>query len=175
MTENYFEYAVDEKPKGKNLLRRMLLVGFYILFSLAYFLFFYSIRLPHVIAMLPFLMLIIVMLTWRYVSVSHEYIIAVGEISFSHIYANKKRREVLRISVRALECVCPDDSDIKKHTISKIYDFRSEKETPDSYCLVFQNGNEKRCLVYFEATKKALKLLQLYNPGAVKLGKSLRY
>ncbi|MBQ8350961.1 MAG: hypothetical protein IJY20_02815 [Clostridia bacterium] len=174
MTENYFEYAVDEKPKGKNLLRRVLLVVFYVVFALAYFIFFYSIKIPHVIAMLPFLLLIVVFFTWRYVNVTYEYIIAVGEITFSRILSNRSRKEMLQLSIRDLLEVVPDDGQ-KPASVDKIYDFRSEKGTPDSYCLVFQNGQEKRCLVYFEATKKALKLLQLYNPGAVKFGKTLRY
>lgn len=174
MTENYFEYAVDEKAKGKNLALRFLLVSFYIAFGLAFFIFFCSIGFVPVIAMLPFLLLIIIFFTWRYVSVSHEYIIAVGEIVFSHIYSNKKRKEVLRLSIREVKEVAPDDGQ-KQAGIKKIYDFRGDKASPDSYYLVFKTKTDAYAIVYFEATKKALKLMQLYNPGAVKLGKTLRY
>ena len=59
--------------------------------------------------------------------------------------------------------------------VDRVLDFRSEAKTPDSYYLTFKDDKDKLCLVYFEATKKALKLMQLYNPGAVKLGKALRY
>ena len=173
MTENYFEYAVDEKPKGKNLLLRVLLITVYVALSLGYVLAFVA-TMPQLIAMLPFLLAIVVAFTWRYVSVTHEYIIAVGEITFAHIYANKKRKEVLRLSARDLREVSPDDGE-KPMNVDRVYDFRSEKNTPDSYCLVFQNEKGKCCLVYFEATKKALKLLQLYNPSVVKFGKTLRY
>ena len=174
MTDNYFEYAVDEKPCGKNLVLRILLITGYVLFSLAFFLLFISIRIPHVIALLPILLLIIVLFSWKYVSVTHEYIIAVGEITFAHIYANRRRKEVLRLAVRDLKEIAPDDGQVQQG-IDKTYDFRSEKNAQDSYYLVFQNEREQTCLVYFEATKKALKLMQIYNPGAVKFGKSLRY
>ena len=119
--------------------------------------------------------LILVLFTWRYVSVTHEYIIAVGEIAFSHIYANRKRKEVLRLSIREIEGVFFDEMDVRGKKIEKTYDFRSEANTPDSYCILFLDEKERRCLVYFEATRKAIKLLQLYHPHAVKTGKSLRY
>lgn len=174
MTENYFEYAVDEKPTGKNLLRRVLLIACYIVFALAYFIFFYTVKIPHVIAILPFILMIVVVFTWRYVNVTHEYVIAVGEITFSRIYSNRRRKEILRLSIRDLCEVAPDEGEAVG-PFATVYDFRSEKSTPDSYVLVFQNERDRRCLVYFEATKKALKLMQLYNPAAVKYGKTLRY
>ena len=174
MTENYFEYAVDQKPNGKNLVYRILLIMSYIVFALAYFLFFYTVKIPQVIALLPFFLLFLVICTWRYVALTYEYIIAVGEITFSRIYANRKRKDVLQISIRDLIEVSPDEGQ-SPASVDKVYDFRSEKNTPDSYYLIFQDGHDRRCLVYFEATRKALKLMQLYNPGAVKLGKSLRY
>ena len=174
MTENYFEYAVDEKPSGKNLLRRCLLITFYIVFALVFFLFFYSLQFPHLIAILPLILLIIVLFTWQYVSVTHEYIIAVGEITFARIYSNRRRKTFLQLPIRELLEVVPDDGQ-KQPGIDRILDFRSEANTPDSYYLVFRDEKDKLCLVYFEATKKALKLMQLYNPGAVKFGKTLRY
>lgn len=174
MTENYFEYAVEEKATGKNLIRRVLLILFYLIFSLAFFIAFSAIKIPQLIALLPLLLFIMVALTWRYVSVTHEYIIAVGEISFVNIYAGRKRKEILKLSVREAEEIAPDEGKTLP-AVDKVYDFRSSPSTPDSYYLVFKDGKEKRCLVYFEATRKALKLLQLYNPGAVKQGKTLRY
>ena len=60
MTENYFEYAVDQKPNGKNLVYRILLIMSYIVFALAYFLFFYTVKIPQVIALLPFFLLFLV-------------------------------------------------------------------------------------------------------------------
>lgn len=174
MTDNNFEYVVDEKAKGKNLIFRILLIAFYIVFGLAYFIFFCRIGFVPVIAMLPFLLWIIIFFTWRYVSVSHEYIIATGEITFSHIYSNKKRKEVLRLSIREVTEVAPYD-ERKQTGIKKIYDFRGDKDSPDSYFLVFKTKTDAYALVYFEATKKALKLMQLYNPGVVKMEKTLRY
>jgi hypothetical protein len=151
----------------------VLLLTCYVVFSLAYVLAFVA-TMPQLIAMLPFLLSIIVLCTWRYVNVTFEYIIAVGEITFSRIFGNKKRKDILCLSVRELVEVSPDMGE-KLTGFDKVYDFRSECGAPDSYILIYKDEKEQRCLVYFEATKKALKLLQLYNPGAVKFGKTLRY
>ncbi|MBQ8175184.1 MAG: hypothetical protein IJ009_07275 [Clostridia bacterium] len=175
MTDNYFEYAVDAKPSGKNLLFRILLIISYALFAALFFVVFYAIHIPHLIALLPFSLVIFVMITWRYVSCTYEYIIAVGEISFARIYSNKLRKEILRLHIRDLRCVMPEEPNTNMGRYARVYDFRSAPTTPDSYCLVFVDGREKECLVYFEATNKALKLLSMYNPSAVSTHKKTRY
>lgn len=174
MTENYFEYAVEEKNGGKNRLLRAILILFYILYSAAFFLAFYMLLVPQLIALLPFTLLIIVPLTWRYVSVTHEYIISTGEISFANIYANRKRKEVLKLTIRELCRIEPDEKH-RKENFFRVYDFRSAPDTPDSYRILYKDEKDRLCLVYFEATKKALKLMRIYNPGAVVGGKDLRY
>lgn len=173
MTDNYFEYAVDAKPSGKNLLFRILLIVGYVLFAVLFFALFYAVHIPHLIALLPFSLFILVMLTWRYVSCTYEYIIAVGEISFARIYSNKLRREILRLHIRDLRRVMPEPENNASY--ARVYDFRSAPTTPDSYCLVFADERERECLVYFEATRRSLKLLSMYNPSVVSLQKNTRY
>ena len=174
MTENYFEYAVDQKAKGKNLALRWGLVLLYILVSAAYFVLFYVIRIPQLIALLPFLLVVLIFYTWRYVQVTNEYIIAVGEITFSRIYANRKRKQVLKLSIRELHSVLPDDGHMPEG-MARVYDFRSARHTPDSYYLIFTDSKGKACIAYFEATNKALKLMQMYNPSAVVVHGKMRY
>lgn len=174
MTENYVEYAVDKKAKGKNRVLRILLVFLYVLLSAAYFVLFYAIRIPQLVALLPFFLVILIFYTWRYVAVTHEYIIAVGEITFSNIYANRKRKQILKLAVRDLCSVGPDDG-MRPTGFARVYDFRSASDTPDSYCLIFRDERERECLVYFEATNKALKLMHTYNPTAVIIRGKMRY
>ena len=174
MTENYFEYAVEEKNSGKNRLLRAALILAYVLYSAAFFLVFYLLLIPQIIALLPFSLLIIVPLTWRYVSVTHEYIISTGEISFANIYANRKRKEILKLSIKELCRVEPTEA-TGKESFFRVYDFRSAADSPDSYRILYKDEKDRLCLVYFEATKKALKLMRIYNPNAVVGGKELRY
>lgn len=177
MTENYFEYAVEEKNSGKNRLLRTVLILFYILYSAAFFLVFYLLLIPQIIALLPFTLLIIVPITWRYVSVTHEYIISTGEISFAHIYANRKRKEVIKLPIRELCRIEPGVNIGRggKESFFAVYDFRSSPDSPDAYRIVYKDQKDRSCLIWFEATKKALKLMRIYNPNAVVGGQDLRY
>ncbi len=172
MQENYFEYAVDVKPQGRLRFRRLLLVLFYVLFSACFFFGFSLLGIPQVIAVLPIIIWILVYYTWLYVSVSYEYVIAVGEITFVAVYGNRKRRELLRLHIREVESVFYEDDGT---AYDRVYDYRGDRETPDSYAIAFNDVEGHRAVVYFEATRKALKLLALYNPSAVKTGKALRY
>lgn len=172
MQDNFFEYAVDVKPQGKLRRRRLLLIALYVLFSLLYFFGAATIGIPHIIAILPLLLWILVYYTWLYVSVSYEYVIAVGEITFTAIYGSRKRKELLRIPVRKADAIFYEDDGT---IYDQVYDFRSERNALDSYAIAFRDEEGHRILVWFEATRKALKILQLYNPSAVKMGKTLRY
>ena len=174
MTENYFEYAVDEKNGGKNRILRAALICFYVRYAVAFFLVFYLLLLPQIIALLPFTLLIIVPLTWRYVTVTHEYIISTGEISFAHIYANRKRKEVLKLTIREICRVEPCEGQ-EKETFFRTHSFLSTPNSPDSYRILYKDEKDRLCLIQFEATKKALKLIRMYNPSAVVGGKELRY
>ncbi len=173
MTENYFEYAVDEKATGKTLLKRILLIVSYVLFVVVFFAVFYVIRIPQLFALIPFLLVVLVYKTWSYVSRTFEYIIATGEITFTRIYSLKRRKVVLKLSVKELKSV----SSRPPHAVGqyhKVYDFRGSAATPDSYTLTFENEKGEMCLVYFEATNKALKLLHMYNSATVIDG-TMRY
>lgn len=174
MTDNYLEYAVDAKPSGKNLFFRILLVVGYVLFAVLFFVLFYAIHIPHLIALMPFCVIILIALTWRYVSCTYEYIIAIGEISFAKIYSNRLRKEILRLHIRDLVRVAPTES-FASRSFASVFDFRSAPNTPDAYGIVFKDHAERECLVYFEATAKALKLLSMYNPSAVSAQKKTRY
>ncbi len=171
MQENHFEYAIDCKPEGKLLRRRILLIFLYIVFSFLFFFGAIAINIPQLIAMLPLLLVVLVHYTWLYVSVSYEYVIEVGEISFCAIYGNRKRKELLRVPVREVEAVFYETP---AATYDKTVDLRSSKRAVDTYYLSYYS-EKTHILVAFEATKKALKLLALYNPSAVKMGKTLRY
>lgn len=174
MTDNYFEYAVDAKPSGKNLLLRILLIVGYVLFAVGYFVLFYAIRIPHLIALLPFTLVPLVIFSWRYVSCTYEYIIAVGEISFAKIYSNKVRKEILRLHIRDVLRVVPAEEIVSKQ-VAQVYEFRSEPSASDGYGLLFHDAQERECVVYFEATKKSLKLLSMYNPSVVSAKKQTRF
>lgn len=174
MNENSMSYAVERKNEGRYAFLKIGLIALYILVVLGFFVAIYITRLVPVFAMCPFLTWILWLATWRYTQVTYEYSIEVGDVSFARIYGNRSRREVLKLHIREVKAVHPAE-DERGGNYAKVYDFRGNAKTPDAYCLVFCNEKEERCLVYFEATRKAIKLLSLYNSSAVSGRKELRY
>lgn len=175
MNENNFtSYAVDRKPEGKFGLLRIGLIALYIAFALLGFLIVYTIGIIPVYAICPLLLYILWLATWRYTQVTYEYTVEVGDITFTRSYGGRKKVEMLRIHVREATAIHPTEDEVGVG-YTAVYDFRSSTKAPDSYCIVFLNEKEERCLAYFEATRKAIKLLSLYNSAAVSGKKELRY
>lgn len=175
MNENSTVYAIDRKHEGAFGFFRLGMIALYAAVVLAFFLVVYMTRLIPVFAMCPFLMMILVLATWRYTQVTNEYRIEVGEIIFTRIYGNRSRKELIKLRIREdVQEVFPAE-DARGGNYAKVYDFRGSVNTPDAYCLVFTGSKDERCIVYFEATRKAIKLLSLYNPAVVSGKKELRY
>lgn len=174
MMENSIIYAVDCKGEGRYGRRRILFVFLYVAFVLAFFLAFCAVNIPQVVALCPILLLILVLATWRYTQVTNEYTIEVGDISFARIYGNRTRREYLKIPVKELRAVAPVEKCPAKN-YKRSYEFRGSTKSPDSYYLIFLDKNGEEAIVYFEATRKALRLFSLYNPSVVTGKKDLRY
>ena len=174
MNENATTYAIDRKQEGLYGLRRFGLIALYTAIVLAFFVLIYITRVVPLFALCPLLIYILYLATWRYTQETNEYVIEVGDITFSRIFGNRTRRQILKLHIRDLKAVLPIENE-PHSAYDKVYDIRSSRTSPDGYCLVFHDKNEKKCLVRFDATRKAVKLLSMYNPSAVSGKKELRY
>lgn len=175
---NYVEYTVEQKAEGKNLLLRILLITGYVLFALAYFLFFTTVlKIVMMISLLPLFIWMLVFFTWRFAAVEHEYQIVSGTILFSDIYGNRSRKKKFEYKIKDMLVIAPMDrtheSDYTRAVLT--HDFRGSKMSPDSYYFTYQNKAGKTCAVFFEATSKTLKSFRYYNSTATVMSTSLRY
>lgn len=175
---NHVEYVVEQKPEGKNLLLRILLIAGYILFGLAYFIFFtVKLKIVPLISLLPVLIWMLVFFTWRFAAVDHEYQIVSGTIIFSDIYGNRTRQKKFEYKIKDMLAIAPMDrtheSDYTKATLT--YDFRGSAKSPDAYYFTYKDDAGKICAVYFEATARTLKSFRYYNSAATVMSTSLRY
>ena len=169
---NYTEYAVRQKAEGKYLTRRLLLIALYVVFGLGYFGFFTigPVKITPMIAILPIFEWMLVFFTWRYASVEHEYQMASGTISFTDVYGNRSRRKKLECTIKDMTKIAPATAEYAadaagtdaRHT----FDFRGSKSSPDAYFFTINDKSGAKCVVYFEATAKALKIFRFYNPSA---------
>ena len=172
----FVNFGVKKKPAGTLKRNRILLVCGYVLFGVLYAMFFLGmlgvpIKLPMGITFLPLLIWIAVFFTWRYVSVECEYQILDGEMRAMEIYGSKNMRELCRVRVSAMEKIAPYRDEYKAEADAIPENCRcacvSSMDAPDLYYAIFTDKDSDRCVLFFEATEKTLKVLRYYNSETV--------
>ncbi len=165
-----YEYGVDKKREGKLKLLTYLLVAAYVAFVGGAFGILYAIRLIPVFAAVPFILLIIIFLTWRYVQVDNKYIMESGKIVFLKIYGAKTQREVTSLMIKAAVLIAPLDKsldEISEFNPEKVYDALPYIGCEDAYALLYINEKGKKSLLKLQATAQAVKIFRYYNDKTV--------
>ena len=162
---NYADFAVAKKADGKIKLQRMLLLLAYAVFSIVYCaVFLVVVQMPALIAILPLLIFIFYLCTWRFTKLEYIYIVYQGMI---HIYQNNgynKAKEVFAAHVSENLGIVPASDDYAE-TIKgceSTLDFSAGRGTPDRYVAVFAIDG-KRIAAYFTAATKLLTALRYYG------------
>ncbi|MBQ8552146.1 MAG: hypothetical protein IJ428_04955 [Clostridia bacterium] len=163
----FVNYGVKKKVEGKYKIARILMVCGYVAFALSYFMFFVSMNILPVIALLPVFTWIITFFTWRYVSIEYEYYILDGEFRLLEVFGSKSMRELCRVRISAMEMIAPykGSAKIKANAVdesARIYGV-STMENPDIYFAIFNDKDGTKRVVFFEATEKTLKVIKYYN------------
>ena len=169
MTEFHeFDYTVTKKPEGIYRVKRILMIGFYVLFGIVYFFGLAAAHFYPLMALIIFFEWMLVFFTWRYVSIEYKYSLVSGTMTFYEVYGGKKNKMMLEKKVKSFSEIRPlgdnEKSELAKRTFSKVYSFvRSDNEQSNKYFAIFEDDNAGECIVYFEATQKTLKILKYYN------------
>jgi hypothetical protein len=88
-------------------------------------------------------------------------------MTFYYVYfASKKPKEILKVVIKDFREIAPrtaeSDAKIKAEGYNKVYMFAPSTNSEDQYYGIFEQNGEK-CVVYFQAVEKSLKLLSYYN------------
>lgn len=168
---NFTEFTQKKKPDGKTIAVKALLMLLYI--STAVFCWFFAWYLGAIGLLLA---IILFWLTWPLTNTEYEYITSSGNLIFTKIIGGKKRREVLNVKIKDMEIIAPYTSEYAdRQKADKIYDFReSEKQTEDIYFAIFDD-NDKKAMILFRCTGKALKIFASYNKANTVKADYLRY
>lgn len=168
-----YEYVVKPKKDRKNFLCRVLLIIGYVLFIFAWLFFGLLTRIfIPLLAFIPISLWLLVFATWRYVNVEYEYAIESGVITFSKIYGGKSRKRILVFDIRDAERILPlgeagtrralDDFDPRYE-----FSFAKSEDSDDSFLALCTDEDDSRLAVSFTADSRLLKLLKMYNSGAM--------
>ena len=173
---NTYEYSVEHYKKDPKLrLKKTLLVIFYVVycFALIFVVAFAKagVLAAPLMALIPVTCWIIAFFTWRYAKPEYEYSMTSGVLTFSVIYGNRTRKKKFDTRIAQADTIAPYSvsakSDIEKYAPQTTYMGVSSLYSPDAYYMLFETADGKRCVYYFEATDKALKILRFYNPKTV--------
>ncbi len=166
---NTFEFVVEERAEGRRKLTKILGRSALLAFIGAFVAFTFIIKLP-MLAILPLLLLGLVLYFWKIFNCELEYSMVSGVMTFSRIYGGMKRKKVLEVTIKDFREVAPRtvdaDSSLAARGVTRVYSFASHSTADDQYYALFEQDGQL-CVVYFEATEKALKLLRYYNPITV--------
>ena len=166
---NTYEYAADQKIEGKYRLIRILTVCGYVLFAAVYFFSVSIIGFPHIIAVLPIFLWMLIFFTWKYTRPDYRYTIEHGDMTFMIIYGKKKKTQKAKCSFKAstAEAIAPREileDEIKNWKPKHVYSAIPSTKSTDVYAALFKNQKGQNCVFYFIATAQALKLLRFLNP-----------
>ena len=168
-----YEYVVEPKGDSKLKKRKILLIMGYIFYCLGLFVVVLTVGklfLP-LFAMVPLTLWIIYLATWRYINPEYEYSMTSGIITFSVIYGSRVRRKKFEFLIRNMEIIAPYTDmykdKIKDYNTESYYNGLSSPDSPDAYFALFETEEGEKCVFYFEATSKAIKILRHYNPKTV--------
>ena len=168
-----YEYTVNKKLEGTLLLRKILFLSLYVLYVIVILTIALLTRLAApAIAFIPITLWIIVYLTYPYCNIEYEYSMIDGNITFSTIYGSRKRKENFSMRISSFEKTAPYNDNYKKlveqYSPEKVYIALSSEKTPnDPYFALFKDKNGKKCVFYFEATNRAVRIIKYYNENTV--------
>lgn len=106
-------------------------------------------------------------------SVSYDYRITDGEMYFSEVYNNRRRKELFSLEIASIDIIAPYRDQYlesaKRVNYSSLYDLTSSPEAENVYYAVYTSKEDSshRTLILFEPSEKMLKLLKHYNRGTV--------
>lgn len=178
MSMNYAEYITSVKCEGALLIKRIAVtLLFLLLFSVGT----WAIC-GGVINAPPLELLVIAICGIGYffafgrLKIEYEYIIASAKVEFDAIYAQRKRKEIITVSLDDAERIAPynaaSENYIKSKNISKIYDFSSSKNSKRKYFMLL-NQKGTNIVIFFDAVSKTLDVFKFFRSSIVEIDKEI--
>lgn len=169
-----YEYVVSPKKQAKYKAGRALMLLAYAAYVTVLLIVGLNTRLlVPMMALIPLSTWIIVWLTWRYVSVEYEYSLMGGIMTLNKIFGGRSRKKVADIRIKDMKLVAPFEGEYMKqaeqYAPERTVDFTSDLQKPEVYFVLYETEDQRRGILYFEATEQALKILRYYNSQAVSI------
>lgn len=147
-----------------------LLMFFYTALTFGYiFLFWIKLGQWQPLILLPFIIIALINLTWKYVRVEYEFTAEVGVLTISEIYDGRSRRQKLALEVSEIEEAGRfndyERERLNQRGLEKIRDFSQSPDSAGAWYAVWRDKNNEHQAVIFESDDELLRLLRLWNPS----------
>ena len=124
-------------------------------------------------AIIAILMALLIVLTRRYINIEYEYTIFGDEFSIAKIFGGRSRKSLFKLKISSLILVAPAANEayraqIEQYAPDETYSHTQYPNSEYTYFALFENENERRCLLFFDAVPDAVTALRRANPSAVK-------
>ena len=172
MEFNNYEFAIEQKIKGKLLLKAIMLVLLYITYTVVTFSVLVIFRIIPFGALIPVTLSILVFFTWRYVKIDNRYVVESGVMKLFVKYGSASPKEVTSFRIKDALEIAPKgtkaDFAIEKFSPKHVYNALPFETCDGAYYALYKNSNGENCVLYFKATDEALKILSFYNSSVKK-------
>jgi len=171
-TSNYFEFSVTEKPNKKTKTRKAIIATSAVVVFVALFavLSAFASAMVVIMPMTTVLIVFAAFIFWKYTKIEYDYFISSGDMQMNIVYGGRSRKELFTFKISSAELIAdPKSNPADNSRYQRVYTCVSSMEAQGIIYAVFKNQNGEKCIVYFEAPKKALSLLKFYNSSAYKV------
>lgn len=175
MSMNYAEYVVTKKAEGALLVKRIItcLVFFLLFVVLSYIVF-------QGTPVLEILVIAVCGIGWFFtyssLKIENEYVVASAKVEFNRITGQRKRKEIITVSLDDVERIAPYNDEtaayIKEKNVSKVYDFCSSKKSKRRYFMMHKKDGIYQ-VIYFDAVSKTLDVLKFFRSSLVEIDKEI--
>ena len=178
MSINYAEYIVNVKLEGKLLIKRIVITLVFLILLAAGT---WAVC-GGIVNMPPIEILVLGVCGIGYyfavenTRIEYEYIVASAKVEFDKICGQRRRKEVLTVSLDDIERIAAVNSDtaayIKSKNAEKIHDFCSSIKSKRRYFMLGKiNGTTT--VIYFDAVSKTLDVLKFFRSNIVEIDKEI--
>ena len=165
---NGAEFAKPVENKGKYKTKRLLFILLYIAFSGGYlYLALVATKAAAIIAILPLLVYILILCTWRYCNFEWLIRVNVGKITIYHVY-NKREKEKHSFQAKSILSALPDTAENFEalQADATVIDFRTAPDEKEAYLFLYEEGG-KKTLVRVSVCRAVIVAARRYNDKVV--------
>ncbi len=165
---NSITHTVEKKVEGKYRLQRIMYVLGAVLASILLCGACVAVKMLIYFTPVMFMLcLILFKYMFMYFQIEYRYTIERGVFTMEKVFGAKKCKKYYQVTINEVDSIVPHtDVTVNKGDVVFPSCISLAEPTPDLYAMIVNDG-DKKTVLYFEATKKTLKIMKYHNKNTV--------